>query len=106
MKKIYGKKDMQIWLRYLYKFNKFESKITDQTYIKRTSLYQRKIMNKIADSSNLLLHNHFSENYYIGNKKALFYNITTYCTLKHTNPFEIIPKTFHIAKGVEDESYH
>ena len=63
-------------------------------------------MNKIADSSQLLMHNHFSENYYIGNKKALFYNLSTYCALKKIDPFKIIPKTFHISKGVDDEEYH
>jgi len=48
------------------------------------------------------MHNHLECNYYIGNKKALFYNIKRFYELQGKNPFQIIPHTFHIKKGTED----
>lgn len=44
-------------------------------------------------------------NFYIGNKKALFYNLRQYYELINKNVFEIIPLTFHIKKGIKDPEY-
>ena len=51
------------------------------------------------------MHNHLQENYYIGNKKALFYNLKRYIELKAENPFKTLPLTFHVTKGTEDPEY-
>lgn len=51
------------------------------------------------------MHNHLSSNFYIGNKKALYYNLKRYLELKGEDPFKILPLTFHIAKGTEDPEY-
>lgn len=51
------------------------------------------------------MHNHLPENYYIGNKKALFYNLKRFYDLQGKNVFTIIPQTFHISGGVEDPHY-
>jgi hypothetical protein len=48
------------------------------------------------------VHNHFQYNYYVGNKKALYYNLRRYLELKGEDAFSILPLTFHIQKGVDD----
>ena len=48
------------------------------------------------------MHNHFEFNYFIGNKKALFYNLKDYYTLLNKDLGEIIPLTYHIQKGTSD----
>jgi hypothetical protein len=41
--------------------------------------------------------NHIPNNSFIGSKKALFYTMEFYYThIKNVNPFEILPKTYHI----------
>ena len=49
--------------------------------------------------------NHLEHNYYIGNKKALFYNLKQYYDLLKKNVFDIIPLTFHIKNGEKDPQY-
>ena len=73
--------------------------------MKRLSLYTKKSISKIGDSTKVRLHNHLEFNYYLGNKKALFYNMRRLCECKGENPFDYIPITFHIAKGVDDPLY-
>ena len=51
------------------------------------------------------MHNHLEFNHYIGNKKALFYNLKQYYDLLKKNVFEIIPLTFHIKTGTKDEEF-
>ena len=51
------------------------------------------------------MHNHLLENYYIGNKKALFYNLQKYYEFRQENVFDHVPLTFHIIKGIEDPKY-
>jgi hypothetical protein len=43
-----------------------------------------------------VLHNHYPSNFMLGNKKALFYNMTEYKQFKGEDPFAYIPLTFHI----------
>jgi hypothetical protein len=62
-------------------------------------------MKKIDDSRQLTVHNHLEYNFYIGNKKALFYNMKRYLELKQEDPFKMLPLTFHVAKGVDDPEY-
>lgn len=51
------------------------------------------------------IHNHLESNFFIGNKKALFYNMRMYMRLKNVDPFTVIPLTFHICKGIEDNEF-
>lgn len=51
------------------------------------------------------MHNHLMNNFYLGNKKALFYNLKQYYELLDENPFKRIPLTFHIKKGFKDSQY-
>lgn len=68
-------------------------------------MYEKKRITKVEDSRSILLHNHLEANFYIGNKKALYYNLKRYLELKEENPFNILPLTFHITKGVEDSEF-
>jgi hypothetical protein len=51
---------------------------------------------KIENPLQLRVHNHMVNNWHLGNKKAMFYNLRQYFTLKGDNPFDFIPLTFHI----------
>lgn len=64
------------------------------------NLLYDKDMTNITNSNKLKVHNHLQNNFYIGNKKALFYNMRRYLSLKGIDPFTVIPLTFHISKGV------
>ena len=41
----------------------------------------------------------------MGNKKAMFYNMREYYQLIGRNPFDYLPLTFHIQKGMDDKEY-
>lgn len=87
------------WNRHVSKNEKTEEKITELTYVRRLTLFANKDIKNIENSSKLKIHNHLESNFYIGNKKALFYNMRKYLTLKNVDPFTILPLTFHIVKG-------
>ena len=103
--KIFQEVDFRNWLAYFKRHGKHEQKITEQTFVKRSALYHKKQMKVISDSSRLRLHNHLEFNFYLGNKKALFYNIKRLCESRGEDPFKFLPLTFHISKGVEDPVY-
>jgi len=49
--------------------------------------------------------NHLPRNYCIGSKKNLFKSLFHYYTrVRNKNPFDYIPKTYHI-KSSEDQEY-
>ena len=51
------------------------------------------------------MHNHLENNFYLGNKKAMFHNMRQYYSLMHSNVYEYLPLTFHIKKGIKDIEY-
>lgn len=52
-----------------------------------------------------MITNHLPRNYSIGSKKNLFKSLFNYFTnVKHRDPFDYIPKTYHI-KSLEDPEY-
>ena len=51
------------------------------------------------------MHNHLENNFFLGNKKALFYNLKEYYELIGENVFDYVPLTFHIKKGMKDPEY-
>lgn len=53
----------------------------------------------------ILIHNHLENNFFLGNKKALFYNLKQYYELRASNVFNYIPLTFHIKTGIKDPQY-
>lgn len=66
---------------------KSENSIEERTYLKRGSLILKKNIRIIDETKSLVVHNHLEQNYYIGNKKALFYYMKSYYQLKGTNVF-------------------
>ena len=79
--------------------------MNEKTYKNRNEFYRSKDITRIENSHNLILHNHLQSNYYIGNKKALFYFLKNYCEQINENVFDIIPLTYHIVRGLEDSNY-
>ena len=41
-------------------------------------------------------------NHHLSNKYALFYNMNNYYTSIGKDPFDILPLTFHVIKGIYD----
>ncbi len=79
------------------KMNKFSNRLK---YFEPNSLTSYR-----EDRINEKMHNHLEFNHFIGNKKALFYNLKQFYQLRKKNPFEVIPLTFHIKEGVQDSEY-
>lgn len=57
-------------------------------------------MKRISNSTNLIVHNHLNQNYFIGNKKSLYYHMKLFYDLQGKNIFDVLPVTFHLSKGV------
>lgn len=51
------------------------------------------------------VHNHFMNNFIIGNKKALFKTMSEYYSRLSQNVFDYLPLTFHVKNGLEDDEY-
>lgn len=63
------------------------------------------IEHSTAETSKIKIHNHFCNNFLIGNKKALFQTMSQYYTKQGQEVFDYLPLTFHIKKGLEDDEY-
>ncbi|CAD8165580.1 unnamed protein product [Paramecium pentaurelia] len=50
------------------------------------------------------MHNHLENNFHLGNKKALFYNIKAYYESQNINVFDNLPVTYHI-KSQDGQEY-
>ncbi len=59
----------------------------------------------VPSDSPVLMHNHLENNFFLGNKKAMFYNLRQYYCLMGDNAFNYLPLTFHIKEGVKDPQY-
>lgn len=99
---IFGAQDLMMWQAYFEKNRKLEESLNDKVYSRRAWLLKNKNASKIECSEQLRVHNHFSVNYFIGNKKALFYSMRKYYDLNGQNVFDYLPLTFHISKGMDD----
>ena len=51
------------------------------------------------------LHNHFVNNYIIGNKKTLFQTMSLYYKHQNDYVFNHLPCTYHVQAGLEDEQF-
>lgn len=49
------------------------------------------------------IHNHFLNNFIIGNKKALFKTMNEYYSKLGVDVFDYLPLTFHVKNGLEDD---
>ena len=54
---------------------------------------------------NVKIQNHLSQNFVIGNKKALLYTMRNYYENIGMDVFDYLPLSFHIVKGTEDQEY-
>ncbi|CAD8105721.1 unnamed protein product [Paramecium primaurelia] len=61
--------------------------------------------NQRQDSKNFRMHNHMEDNWHLGNKKALFYNMKHYYQIIREDYNKLLPVTFHVQKGVNDIEY-
>jgi hypothetical protein len=52
----------------------------------------------MQEMSLLQIHNHFENNEYLGNKKALFYNMKNYYERQQKEVFDFLPVTFHVKR--------
>ena len=75
---------------YQYKYEKVEKEVKEL---------------KAIEYEDNIIHNHLENNFYLGNKKALFYNMKEYYQLTGENVFEYLPLTFHIKSGITDPQY-
>ena len=53
----------------------------------------------------LSMHNHLEDNWNLSNKKALYYNLRSYCEAIGEDYRKYMPCTFHISHGVNDREY-
>lgn len=51
------------------------------------------------------MHNHLENNFFLGNKKAMFHNLKQYYELCEDNVFNYLPLTFQIKDGIKDMQY-
>ena len=70
-----------------------------------TALFKFKKIDLIEPNTRIKVHNHLQCNYFLGNKKALFYSMKKYYDLIGEDPFTKIPLTFHITEGLEDPEF-
>ncbi|CAD8209305.1 unnamed protein product [Paramecium pentaurelia] len=106
MKRILNAQDLQKLVNYMEEINCFDSQLifSDCTEkllkdIKQYSTIQR------LDSRNQKMHNHMEDNWHLGNKKALFYNMRHYFQIIKEDYNKLLPVTFHVQKGLSDIEY-
>ena len=77
----------------------------DERLVSRGNSFQN--MRKVKGSEVKLgkMHNHFINNYVVGNKKALLKTMCHYYRQLGANPFDFLPLTFHISEGLEDSNF-
>lgn len=98
--------DLIFWKNYKSKNLKYEEKGFESVLLRRAnSLLKNKVMSIIESPLKLKVQNHFQSNYFLGNKKALFYSLRKYYKLQNIDPFTKIPLTFHITEGLTDPEF-
>lgn len=71
----------------------------------RAERINKELREVLPDEQNGVIHNHLLNNFYLGNKKALFYNLREYYSLSNDNLYHYIPLTFHIRHALKDPEY-
>ena len=74
------------------------------------SLFEEDLLTELSpvtsiDSAKIQIYSKLERNQELSNKKRLFVNLKKYYTLMKKNPFEHIPLTFHISKGIKDGTF-
>ena len=60
---------------------------------------------KSFNALDICIYGKLEYNYVIANKKALFANMSEYCTRLGTNVFNSVPLTFHVKDSIEHISF-
>lgn len=56
-------------------------------------------------SNEFKIYNKLENNFHLSNKCALFYNMKRYYEAINRDPFEVIPLTFHVKSGIDDNEF-
>lgn len=88
------------WLKHVDKERKIKENLTIRSKLMGISETE---LAKVR--STFRLHNHFTNNFMIGNKKALFKTMSEYYAAQNKDVFQYLPLTFHIKNGIEDDEY-
>lgn len=77
----------------------------DERLLPRVKAFFYNCTKKAEDIRQSRMHNHLINNYVIGNKKALFSSLKNYYEARLIDPFEVLPRTYHIKEGIEDDKF-
>ena len=72
--------------------------------LKRNNNFKKYSLHQVSHK-NIRIHNHMSQNFVIGNKKALLYTMRQYYQNSGDSVFQHLPLSFHVCKGVEDDDF-
>ena len=91
---------------YFEMFKVLEEK-TDERLSHRLKYFSERVRRvvKAGEIRETRMHNHLRNNYVIGNKKALLKAMSAYYKSRGEDVFDYLPLSFHVANGLEDESY-
>ncbi|CAD8212586.1 unnamed protein product [Paramecium octaurelia] len=106
MKRIFNAQDLQKLVNYMEETNCFDSQLIFSDCSEKL-LKEIKQYNTIQrlDSRTQKMHNHMEDNWHLGNKKALFYNMRHYFQIIREDYNKLLPVTFHVQKGLNDIEY-
>jgi hypothetical protein len=76
-----------------------------ENLIVRNKIIKIKEIKCLNIKEEMKIHNHFCNNFIIGNKKALFKTMFEYYSFIKEEIFNYLPLTFHIKNGLEDDEY-
>ncbi|CAD8123980.1 unnamed protein product [Paramecium sonneborni] len=106
LKKLFNLIDLQKILGYMKNNNKCESQLVFSDYSEKLLLDIKGFHTQTKiESRNNKMHNHMQDNWHLGNKKALFYNMRNYMKIIKEEYTKYIPRTFHIQQGITDPEY-
>lgn len=99
MHKLLNKPDEKIYKQYK---RKYEDGDKEREFSYKLEHINKELNLVSSEEQNAIIHNHLVNNFYLGNKKALFYNLREYYSLSGDNLYNYIPLTFHIRRGLKD----
>ena len=101
--KILNDEDRILLRKYVEKHLAREKKSQGQMQYRHKHILKGRVqLGRLGDT---IVHNHLENNFFLGNKKAMFYNMKQYYELVHDNVFNYLPLTFHIRHGTSDIQY-
>ncbi|CAD8118984.1 unnamed protein product [Paramecium sonneborni] len=106
LKRIFNQIDLHSILNFMEENNQQDSQIIFSDCSDKLLMSIKGLQTTIhQDSKNYKMHNHMQDNWHLGNKKALFYNMRNYFKIIKEDYTKYIPITFHIQKGMTDPEY-